>query len=304
MFTSDENILITGANGFVGSNIINQLINHENLNIIAISRTKSGLNGNIEYMKCDLTKENEVQSTLEKIEYVDRVLHLSALIPGKESLDTCEYINQNIISSINILKHLPESVKSFVYSSTIDVYGNPLINPINEKHPTNPVTDYGASKLSSEKFLKIGLMDKKIPLTILRYSQIYGLGEPIIKVIPSFINKIENNESPVIYGNGEDVRDYIFIEDVANITISALFKGVNGTFNIGTGKGIKIKEVLSLILEIYKTKLKVLNKPALKEPYESIYDISSSKNILGFNPSFEMKDGLKKMIYSKSSLGD
>lgn len=293
-----EHILVTGGTGFVGFNIVKKLQQIEDIKITSLSRTTFPVNKNVNHLKCDLTNKKSAQMAFNKIEDLDRVLHLASLNPKTEHEDLYENINQNLMTSINLLENMPGNIKGFVYSSTIDVYGLPKYNPINEKHPTNPLTYYAACKLSAEKFLKILLDKKRIPLTILRYSQIYGPGEPQIKAIPVFINKIKNNEHPILYGEGNDVRDYVFIEDVLNATLLALSKNIEGVFNIGTGKGYQIKEILKLIINIYGKDLSIEHKPSIKNSFTSIYDLKKANDVLNYYPCFGIREGLEKTINS------
>lgn len=291
-----EHILITGGTGFVGSNIIKKLKKNKDIQITVFSREKEGIERNVEYLKCDLTNKQSIQKNLNKIDTIDRILHLASLNPIRESREICEDVNQNLLSSIYLLELVPENLKNFVFSSTIDVYGIPKRLPINETHQTEPYTYYGACKLASEKFLKIGLNKINVPFTVLRYSQIYGPNDPVIKAIPSFIQKIRNHQSPVIFGDGSNFRDYVYIEDIADATILALSNEYDGVLNLGSGVGYTIKEVLEIIIDIYGEDIKIIFEPADNEPFSSVYDINKAKRILGYSPKFTLRDGLNETM--------
>lgn len=295
---NDKTILITGGTGFIGSNVVNKLMQNKNITLIVLSRSRCGKEApNLEYIKCDLLDEKSLVALQSKIKNIDYVLHLAAMIPKSSSQDELEEnVEQNLVISLNLLKYLPPSVKGFVYSSTIDVYGEPKYNPIDENHPTNPLTYYGASKLATEKYLSIFFHRKNTPLTILRYSQVYGAGEPRIKAIPTFIDRIIRGRAPILFGNGSDTRDYVYIDDVVNATILALSKNLDGTFNIGSGKGHSVKKVLNLIIDISRKDIKPIYKPRIKKAFNSIIDITLAKEKLGYLPSTTIKDGLKKQI--------
>jgi len=293
-----KTILITGGTGFIGSNIVKKLKENENVTLIVLSRNKHVKEtSNLEYIKCNLLYEKSLVAMQNNIQDVDYVLHMAAMIPKisfQSELE--ENVKQNFLATLNLLKYLPANIKGFIYSSTIDVYGEPRYNPIDESHPTNPLTYYAASKLAAEKYLNIFLNRKHIPLTILRYSQVYGPGEPKIKAIPVFIDKVIKGERPILYGDGSDIRDYVYVDDVVNATILALTKNVGGTFNIGCGKGYSVKEVLDLIIRISGKDIKPIYKPRAKKASSSIYNITLAKEKLGYLPSSTIKDGLKKQI--------
>lgn len=293
-----ETILITGGTGFIGSNIIKKLRQNKNITLIVLSRTKTGKEGaNLEYIKCDLLDEKTLAKISSPIKNVNYTLHLAAMMPKSSFQDELEEnVEQNLIASLNLLKYLPETLKGFVYSSTIDVYGEPRYIPIDENHPTNPLTYYGISKLSAEKFINIFLRRKNIPLAILRYSQVYGPGEPKIKAIPNFIDMIIRGKSPVLYGDGSDIRDYVYVDDVVNATILALSKGLNGVFNIGFGKGYSVKEILDMIIALSRKDIKPIYKPRIKKAFKYTMDITLARDRMGYSPSTTIQEGLKNQI--------
>ena len=296
---NNKTILITGGTGFIGSKVVRRLKENKNIYVKVLSRSKSDKEYcNVEYIKCDLLNELDLKRICSKIRDVDIVLHMAAKMPRSslQQADIDENIKQNLLTTINLLKYLPKNIERFVYSSTIDIYGKPIYNPIDESHPTNPLTYYGASKLASEKYLSIFLNHRETPLTILRYSQVYGPGEPRIKAIPVFIDKFINNEPPILFGDGSDVRDYVYIDDVVNATILALSKNVSGIFNIGSGKCYSVKEVLDIIIDILGNDIKPIYKPRIRKAYTSIFNISLAKKRLGYSPSTTIKEGLKKQI--------
>jgi len=295
---ADRNILVTGGTGFVGSRVVEKLKKDKDTNLIVLSRTKYGKEApNVEYILCDLSSENSLSAIKNRIQNVSYVLHMAAMMPKSSLKDELEEnVKQNLMVTLNLLKYLPLHIRGFVYSSSIDVYGEPIYNPVDEKHSTNPLTYYGASKFATEKFLSIFLKNRGVPLTILRYSQVYGPGEAEIKAVPVFINKIVKGESPIIFGDGSDIRDYVYVDDVANATVLALSKKLNGIFNIGSGKGYSIKEVLDIIIRLSGKKVEPIYKDRIKKSFNSTLDITLAKEKLGYLPSMCIEEGLKKEL--------
>jgi UDP-glucose 4-epimerase len=174
---NNKTILITGGTGFIGSKVVRRLKENKNIYVKVLSRSKSDKEySNVEYIKCDLLNELDLKRICSKIRDVDIVLHMATRMPRSslQQEDIGENMKQNLLTTINLLKYLPKNIERFVYSSTIDIYDKPIYNPIDESHPTNPLTYYGASKLASKKYLSIFLNHRGTPLTILRYSQVYG----------------------------------------------------------------------------------------------------------------------------------
>jgi UDP-glucose 4-epimerase len=294
---NNKTILITGGSGFIGSKIVQKLLANKSINIKLISRNQLNYSqDNIECIQCDLSNRDSFE-ILRGIGNFDYVIFLAAKMPDPLTSHNFEVnLKQNFLSVFNFVNGLPDHLSGFIFISSIDVYGYPVYNPIDEKHPTNPNTYYGASKLASEKFIKIALDKKQIPLTILRLSQVYGPGEPKLKAIPTFIDLMVNKKNPIIYGNGSDIRDYLYVDDAANAIIMATISNIPGVYNIGTGKGTSINNLIEIINTILGTKIKPVYKPRVKQEYGSIVEITLAKKTFGYQPCIEFPDGIKEQI--------
>ncbi|MBI4335107.1 MAG: NAD-dependent epimerase/dehydratase family protein, partial [Candidatus Omnitrophica bacterium] len=291
-----KKIVVTGGAGFIGAKLVKRLVElgARPTAVYLHALNERRLSG-AAYIKANLVKPGEVKKVFAEVKGPEFIVHLAAAIPplGGGLGDTLASIDANLTSTINILNHLPKTVRQFIFASTLDVYGNPVFLPMTEQHPTNPVTYYGAGKLASEKFLQIFFNDKKIPLTILRFSHVYGPGEKKIKVIPLFMDCILNGRRPVLYGEGEEVRDYVYVADVVNAVILSIKKRASGIFNIATGRGNSLKEVLRLMSKITKKDIAPIYRPRKKEFVKLIFDISRARKELNYSPRYNLYEGLR-----------
>lgn len=291
--TSHERILFTGATGFVGRHLLARL-QQSDAEVYAVARhVPATALPRGAYVACDLSRTTDGKA-LQSIE-APVVVHLAALIPKnsmpQESLE--ENIVGNLTTTVNLLKHL-RGVEYFVYVSTLDVYGLPEYLPIDEKHPTGPITYYGAAKLSAEKILQVYCREAGISLLILRLTQVYGAGEPVIKVIPQTIARVANGVPPVLHGDGSDTRDYIHVSDVVEVIVRALKARPTGTLNVASGTSRSIAEVVETILRVSGCGITPLSQPRVKPCVHFAFDVSRLRNELGDLPQKDFAQGIRE----------
>jgi UDP-glucose 4-epimerase len=194
------------------------------------------------------------------------------------------------------------SVDKFVFISSCAVYGEPVYLPIDEKHPTKPISPYAESKLDSEReCLRLNL-EHRLESVVLRFFNVYGLNQGLNDysgVIAKFKDRIKQRLPLIVYGDGSQTRDFVYVQDVVNAIMLALEnQAVNGEiFNIGTGKATSIKELSQTMLSLTRVDLNVLNAPARSgEILHSYADVSKANKLLKYKPQFTLKDGLKKLL--------
>jgi UDP-glucose 4-epimerase len=299
---SGKHILVTGGTGQIGSHIVEKLLTYDSeVSILCRKITSSRgiddlVNENrISFLKCDLAKESDILKIKNSLKDVNLIVHLSSIMsPTSSSFfeDAVASVNLNIKGTINLLKYTNLSLEYLCYASSMAVYGTPLYLPVDENCPTRPLDAYGASKLTTEKYLQLYSEEYGVPVTILRYSSVYGPRNRTKRAIPTFINNVINDERPIIYGDGSVVRDYIYVSDVADATFSAIQRRKNGVYNIGLGKGHSVKEVVDKILKISGKYLKPVYKDTPKD-FDFVYNISRAKNEFGYNPKVDLERGLK-----------
>lgn len=249
-------VLITGGAGFIGSHIVEKLLEN-NYNVIIIDNLSSGSIENIP--NSDTLKLYQLNIEKDDLELVfqketpDYVIHLAAQTSVNFSISHPYYdANMNVMASIKLLELCKKyNIKKFITASSAAIYGNPKYLPIDENHPTEPMSQYGLSKLTMEKYIKLS----GIPYIIFRFSNAYGPRQKSSKesgVVAIFNNAMKNNEPINIYGDGEQIRDFIYVEDIANICIKAINLNVeNEIINFSTNKGVSLNQLFKVMKSLY-----------------------------------------------------
>ncbi|MBI5207373.1 MAG: NAD-dependent epimerase/dehydratase family protein [Candidatus Firestonebacteria bacterium] len=297
-------ILVTGGAGFIGSSVSDALIESGH-QVVIIDNLSTGFKKNInkkaKFYKIDI-RDKKINEIFEN-EKPDFVNHHAAQMDVRKSIQEPEYdADVNILGSLNIIENcIKYKVKKIIYISTGGaVFGEPVYLPADEKHPINPICHYGISKHTVEHYLFLYNYLYGLNFTVLRYPNVFGPrqnphGEAGVNAI--FIGKMLLNEVPTIYGDGEQLRDYVYIEDIVQANILALAKGDKGIYNIGTKKGVSVNQ-------IYTTLQKILNfhKPANYAPsrpceINKIFLNGSLVNKeLGWSPKISFEEGLRKTV--------
>ncbi|MFQ6105914.1 MAG: NAD-dependent epimerase/dehydratase family protein, partial [Candidatus Hydrothermarchaeaceae archaeon] len=254
-------ILVTGGAGFIGSTTVDLLIK-EGHDVVILDNISSGKEANInkaaKLCKRDISDKKVVE--IFKREDIDCVIHQAAQVMVKKSLKDPVFDAQvNILGSLNLLEACKESVGKIIYASSGGaVYGEPEYLPVDEKHPIKPLSPYGASKYIVEKYIEIYSSVYGIDYSILRYGNVYGPrqdphGEG--GVVSIFAYKMLNNLSPVIFGDGRQTRDFVYVEDAARANISSIKHGKNVICNIGSGTEKSVNEVVDVIRKTLKSEV-------------------------------------------------
>ena len=297
-------ILVTGGAGFIGYWIWKKLIeeNHEVKLIDNLSRTPSWRVNKIreEGGELDVVDIRDLES-LKKIFKKfspDAVIHLAALIDVKESIEKpALYMEVNALGTANVVEaSLEAEVDRIIYTSSAAVYGNPKYLPIDEEHPTEPISPYGASKLAGEQIIKSTQASRGKPeYVILRLFNVYGPGQdpssPYAGVVSKFMDKILRGEPPIIFGDGKQTRDFIHVWDVANAIIKSLrTKAKNFVCNIAYGEPVSIEKLAELLIRQYgSTETTPVHAPSRPgEITHSYASIKRATELLNWRPSISL----------------
>jgi len=301
--------VVTGGAGFIGSHIAKSLINEshsvtiiDNLNTGKIENLKEILN-KVDFVKGDI---RDIELLKNKLKDVDGVFHEAALASVQESFsNTKEYNDVNVTGTENILKLAKEFGFKIVYASSSSVYGNPVKIPIQEDDPKNPINPYAQTKLDDEN-LAIKYAQNGVRVIGLRYFNVFGerQSHAYAGVIKKFVKKVRNNESPIINGDGQQTRDFVYVGDVVKANILAMKSNINHEFfNIGTNSTITVLELANLIIDAFGFSIKPIHGPELPGDVKiTMADISRAKKLLNWEPKTRIEEWLKYTITSKTNL--
>ena len=303
-----KRILITGSTGHIGSHLVARLAS-EGSHLLAVARDGEKLDqliknssiSNIEPVLCNLIQPQEVSQAGERTGSIDFLVHLAAAgIPKKSPVgDNALYsVENNVMATTNVLNYLSRGAKKICLASATVIYGLPVDLPIDESHPTEPQTYYAAGKLAAEKYVKVFSQKSNCSTVILRFASVYGPGEATQRTIPSFIKAVLRGSSPVIYGEGLDMRDYVYIADVVESIILSLQREISGckVYNIASGQGYAIKELAQMIVNLCKGTQPIVYKPTTGQKFNHIFDISAAKRDLKYSPKTSLEEGLRHEI--------
>ncbi len=296
-------ILVTGGAGFIGSHIVDLLIkqDHQVLIIDNLSTgSKDNLNPQAKFFPGDIL--SSALDTIFQENQPEIVIHLAAQLDINYSVqEPVKDAEINILGSINLLENCRKyKVKKIIYTSSAAEIGEPLFFPITEEHPLNPISPYGVSKHCVQYYLKIYSNLYHLNYTYLRYANVYGPRQGLTGeggVVSTFIKKLLNNIPMTIFGTGQQTRDFIYVQDVAEATILMLNQGNNQIYNVGTGKETSINTLFGMInILLNKSSLSTYLKPKSGDIQRSVFSIEKIKKEIGWQPKVELEEGLIKTI--------
>ena len=294
---------VTGGAGFIGSNIVRELLRN-NHTVSVIDNLHTGKKDNlidvldqVEFYNTDIRNFEELKKILKN---VDGVFHEAALTVVQESfIKKNEYFDVNVKGTENIFNIAKDNNFKVVFASSSSVYGDVTEIPIKENSTRNPINPYGNTKLEDE-FLAERYSNDGVEIIGLRYFNVFGIGQTgsYAGVITKFMNQLSKKLPPRIYGDGSQVRDFVFVRDVAEANLSAMQSKVkNGFFNVGTGRSISIEQLAHMMIKIYRLSLEPeFTDPIQGDIMKSQADTSLAKKTLNWEYKTDLRDGLSEII--------
>ena len=301
---NENTALVTGGAGFIGSHLVDELLN-SGRRVIVVDDLSSGqlkhINSNCVFMHGDITSD-ALDSIFEK-EKPSLVFHLAAqssvaISSNKPLLDA----STNILGTLKILDNCNEhGVKKLIYSSTGGaIYGEPPELPVDESTAPRPISNYGVSKFQGEQFIELYHKLHNVNYCILRYANVYGPrqdGNGEAGVIPIFATLIQDGKQPTIYGTGEQKRDFISVHDVVRANMLAISNGKNSTYNIGSSVMYSVNQIYDLIKDHYGfTKEALTGAPRTGDVFEISLDYAKAKKELEWEPEIDFENGLQETL--------
>jgi UDP-glucose 4-epimerase len=300
--------VVTGGAGFIGSHLVEGLVNRGN-EVVILDNLFSGKMENIsdflDREKASFVKGSVTDLPLLKeiFSSTDGVFHEAAIASVPRSIANPVATNEaNVTGTLNILVAARDcGVKKIVFASSSSVYGDTPTLPKREDMPPSPLSPYAVSKLAGEHYLRVFEGVYGIQTVALRYFNVFGPRQDpasqYAAVIPNFITRILRHESPVIYGDGKQTRDFSYVKDVVQANVKAMESNATGVFNVAYCKRIDLIELATQIMEITGITVPfVFDPPRTGDVRDSLADISRAKEVFGYTPEYTVRSGLEETV--------
>jgi len=307
-----KTVLVTGAAGFIGSHLVDQLLERgyevvglDNMSTGTLDNlNKSMQNDRFTFFRMDITRLDDL-TKLMKDQSVRAVFHEAAIASVSRSIrDPCETNEVNVSGTINVLVASKSAeVERVILASSGAVYGKPSYLPYDEKHPTNPMSPYGASKRAAELYCQTFERDYGLETVVLRYFNVYGPRQRYSRessVTATFVTRSLRGRPLPIYGDGKQTRDFVYVADVVEANLRALQtkRAAGKTFNIASGTAVSVNKLAKLVLRMaHKNNVPMVHKqPRQGEVRHGYADIKKACKVLGFSPSVTLSEGIRKTL--------
>jgi len=304
-----KRIMLIGGAGLVGSHILDKLLGQELAEIVVYDNFLRGTHQNlskavgspnVRIVDASMTNQDKLR---QEMKGMDGVFLLASLWLGECVNDPRKAWEENVLGTWNVVEACRDlEVRRLVYSSSASVYGNALDIPMTEDHPYNNRTTYGATKIANEQMIRAIHEQSGMPYVGYRYMNIYGprmdYKGTYVSVIMKVLDRIYSGQRPMIYGDGTQMYDFVYVEDVAEANILGMKSEVTDEFfNIGTGNGTTINELVDMLLELTGSDLEPEYIPEEQSFVTNrIGSTEKAEKLLGFKATTPLLDGLKKVV--------
>jgi UDP-glucose 4-epimerase len=296
--------LVTGGAGFIGSHLVERLL-QEGMQVVVLDNLSVGKRENVpaeaEFVLGDVRDPDAVAAA---VSGTDAVFHLAARVSIRASVaGFYEDAATNLMGTLNVLRACTSrNSRKLVYASSMAVYADsPKPVPLSESYHTIPISPYGVAKLASERYAMLVAAESGFEAVALRYFNTYGPRQtftPYVGVITIFVQHLLRGDRPVIFGDGEQCRDFVYVGDVVEATFRAMLSDAHGeTFNVGSGEAISVSQIASLLCARLRPDISPRYGPAHPgELRNSVADISKAQQLLGYEPRARLEDKIDEVI--------
>jgi UDP-glucose 4-epimerase len=295
-------VLVLGGTGFIGSHVVDHLLaaGHE---VRVFDRSPERFREPLKQVEYCLGRFDDTFLVAEALDGIDVVCHLiSTTVPGTSNLDPVSDVQSNLVSTLQLLEQMrKKDLRRILFlSSGGTVYGNPETSPISEEHPLNPISSYGVVKVAIEKYLYMYQQLYGFKPIVLRPSNPYGSRQGhagVQGLIGTLLAKMLVGEVFEIWGDGSIIRDYIHVNDLARLCVTVLKDETCGVFNVGSGEGYSIHEIIALIRKMANEELQITYREGRSfDVKEVVLDISRAGAQFGWEPEISLADGISDQL--------
>ena len=291
--------MVTGGCGFIGSHLVERLV-ELGCEVLVVDIARRHVIEGVEYYNIDIRNMRDLEEVFKH--GVDGVFHLAALIDVEDSIRRpCLYHEVNVSGTLNLLELVRKyDVGKFIFMSSAAVYGNPKYLPIDENHPLCPLSPYGASKVACESYIHAYFNAYGVNSIIFRLFNAYGPRQTsaYAGVISIFIRRALRGEPLIVFGDGNQTRDFIYVGDVVEALVKGLFSNVRfGIYNLGTGRATSVNDLAKLVLEVVGRKVPIVHdNPRPGDIRYSYACIDKIRGELNWEPRVSLREGLVKTV--------
>jgi UDP-glucose 4-epimerase len=296
-------LIVLGGTGFIGSYVVDHLIAAGH-SVCSVSRGPEALRptcASVDYLHLDLREAKALDVLAAAIAKADAVLHLvSTTVPGTGDRDPKVDIADNLVPLLRLMEiMLSANVHRLIYlSSGGAVYGSPKMIPVREDHALNPISSYGIVKVAAESYVNLFARTRGLSSAILRPSNPYGERqgrEANQGLVNTLLRRAMSGDSVQIWGDGTAVRDFLYVDDLARLIVLAVESTAEGIFNVGSGSGTSVRQMVEVVESVTRRPLKVEHLPGRSvDPPVSILDSSLASQTFGWTPKVELRDGVAR----------
>jgi UDP-glucose 4-epimerase len=296
-------VLLTGASGFLGRRVA-ELVFAGGHDVVSIGRSApdQAEPTAVHFIRADLTDGVEVRRAAGEAGDVDSIIHLAAMVPKNVGQDdAATAFATNLMGTVHVFGAFGRAEQANIVASTAEVYGLPEGHgKLREESEPRPLSWYGASKVAAEVYCRTLEHHDHMHIAILRFTVLYGAGDTIERAIPNFVRNAVRGEPIGIFG-GEELRDYLHVEDAAQAVIVAWQRRLSGTYNVGSGHGVAVRDAADAVLRISGGSSTIEHHPRQKPAADIVLDVTRFREATGFSPARVFPDGLEEQIASTAA---